>query len=97
MANKKTISKKLSERTFLNQLESSKIIEEIFKIIYEEIKTGEEVTIVGFGKFYPYLNSSRPVRNLKTQEEMILKEYFSLRFKASKVVKEQLKKKNIKK
>jgi nucleoid DNA-binding protein len=46
---------------------------------------------VGFGKFYLYEHAERPVRNPKTQEEMTLKSYKSLRFKQSNVVKKLLK------
>ncbi len=97
MANKKTLAKKLSERTLLNQSESAQLIEELCKIILEEVREGQEVSIVGFGKFYPYFHQPRPVRNPKTQEDMVLKEYSSLRFKSSGVVKKTLKNKTSKK
>jgi len=96
VANKKELSKKLSKRTFLNQKESSMIIDELFRIITNEIKSGDgEVTIVGFGKFYSYEHVERPVRNPRTQEEMTLKSYKSLRFKASNVIKKLLKEESI--
>jgi nucleoid DNA-binding protein len=91
MINKKGVAKKLAKRTFLNQKESSMIVEELFDIILEEIKLGEEISVVGFGKFYLYEHAARPVRNPKTQEEMTLKSYKSLRFKSSNVVKKLLK------
>lgn len=90
MVNKKKLAKLLSQRTVLTQKEAENIVEEIFEIILEEVQE-DEVSIVGFGKFYSYLHNPRPVRNPKTQEEMVLKPYRSLRFKASDVVKKFLK------
>jgi len=86
------LAKRLSERTLLNRKESSQVIEELFGAIFDELKNGEDIIIVGFGKFYLYENTPRPVRNPKTQEEMLLKPYKSLRFKPSTVIKNLLKK-----
>lgn len=91
MVNKKELSKKLARRTFLTQKESAIIVDELFNILLQEIKSGEEVSIVGFGKFYLYEHAERPVRNPRTQEEMLLKSYKSLKFKSSNVVKKLLK------
>lgn len=97
MINKKELAKKLSQRTTLTQKEAGTIIADLFEIIFEEVKKEEEVSIVGFGKFYPYTHQPRPVRNPKTQEEMVLEEYKSLRFKPSTIVKKILKNKSEKK
>jgi len=91
MVNKKELAKKLAKQTFLNQKESGMVVEELFDIILNEIKSGEEVSVVGFGKFYLYEHAARPVRNPKTQEKMTLKSYKSLRFKTSNVIKKLLK------
>lgn len=91
MLNKKDLVKKLSKRTFLNNKESDMVVNELFEIIIEELKNGEDITVVGFGKFYLYEHQPRPVRNPKTQEEMILKPYKSLKFKSSNAIKKILK------
>ena len=92
--NKKALAKELSKRTLMTHKESTIIINEMFDIIMEEIIRGEEVSIVGFGKFYAYEHTARPVRNPKTQEQMILNPYKSLRFKTSNVIKKLLKNKS---
>lgn len=89
--NKKDLAKKLAKKTFLTQKESTEIIEEILEIIANEVTHGEKVSLVGFGKFYPYEHSPRPVRNPKTQEEMILDPYKILKFKISPVLKKKMK------
>ena len=91
MLNKKGIAKKLAKKTFLNLKESDMIVEELFDILIEEIKSGGEISVVGFGRFFLYEHAPRPVRNPKTQEEMVLKSYKSLKFKSSNVIKKLLK------
>jgi DNA-binding protein HU-beta len=91
MVNKKTLSKKLARKTLLTQKESGQVVDTLLDILLEELRAGEEVSLVGFGKFYLYEHAERPVRNPKTQEEMTLKSYKSLRFKQSNVVKKLLK------
>jgi len=94
MANKKDLAKKISKKTLLSSKESLQVVEALFESILEELELGEDVSIVGFGKFYLYQHSPRPVRNPKTQEEMILKPYKSLKFKCSDKIKRYLKEKN---
>lgn len=89
--NKKALAKKLAHKTLLTQKDSAVIIDELFDIIMNSLCDGEEISIVGFGKFYLYEHKPRPVRNPKTQEEMVLKSYKSLRFKSSNVAKKLLK------
>jgi DNA-binding protein HU-beta len=90
MVNKKKLATKLSKRTMLTQKEAVKVVEEIFNCVVEELVEGNDVSIVGFGKFYLYTHSPRPVRNPKTQEPMILDSYKSLRFKGSDKIKNLL-------
>lgn len=92
--NKKELARKLARKTFLTQKESIEVIEEMLGIISKEVMEGEEVSLVGFGKFYPYEHAPRPVRNPKTQEEMILSPYKTLKFKLSPVLKDKMKKLN---
>jgi DNA-binding protein HU-beta len=94
MVNKKALAKSLAKRTLLTQKESTQVVEELFDIIVDNLCDGEEVSVVGFGKFYLYEHKPRPVRNPKTQEEMILESYKSLRFKSSNVLKKLLKEKS---
>jgi len=91
MINKKDIAKKITESNLLTAKESSKIIEEIFDYIKDSLLEGEEVSIVGFGKFFLYEHSSRPVRNPKTLEPMTLVPYKSIKFKLSDKLKRKFK------
>ena len=93
MSTKKDIVKRLSKRTFLTQKESGAILNELLKIIEEQVIDSGEVKIAGFGKFYLYEHKQRPVRNPKTKEEMMLDEFSSIKFKSSSVLKKRVKNK----
>ena len=91
MINKKTLAKKIAEKTLLTQKESLQVLDSIFDGIVELAEEDGEVSIVGFGKFYLYEHAVRPVRNPKTQQEMNLRPFKSLRFKASDKLKKYFK------
>jgi DNA-binding protein HU-beta len=92
--NKKDLARKISSKTLLSQKESLQVLDAIVDSIIESLEGGEEVTLVGFGKFYLYQHTSRPVRNPKTQEEMKLKRFKSLKFKSSDKIKRYFKELN---
>lgn len=92
MFNKKYLAKKIATKTLFTQKEISQILDELFETIIIETAKGNDIIITGFGKFYLYEHQSRPVRNPKTQEEMILRPYKSIKFKPSHVLKKLLKK-----
>ena len=89
--NKKELAKELAKKTFVNQKDAEDFIEKTFEAISEAVMSGDEVTIVGFGKFFPYTHSPRPVRNPKTQEDVVLKPYTVAKFKISPILKNKMK------
>lgn len=91
MINKKELAKKVSERSMLTQAESLDVLGLFLEEIISSLEEDEEVSLVGFGKFYLYEHSARPVRNPKTQEEMLLKPYKSVKFKVSDKIKKKFK------
>jgi nucleoid DNA-binding protein len=93
MINKKDLARKISEKTLLSIKESSQVVEVLFDSITEELSSGKEVSIVNFGKFVLYKQKPRPVRNPKTMQEMILEEFFSVKFKPSTYIKDKVKNK----
>lgn len=93
MTNKKDLARKISEKTLLSIKESSQVIDVLFDVITEELSDGKEVSIVNFGKFTLYKQKPRPVRNPKTMQEMILQEFFSVKFKPSTYIKDKIKNK----
>ena len=93
MVNKKELSKLVARKTLLSNKEALQVLDVLLDTILEELENGQEVSIVGFGKFYLYEHAPRPVRNPKTQEEMLLKPYKSVKFKVSDKVKQFFKSK----
>ena len=96
MSNKKDVIKKLSKRTQYSQKEIGNILNEFFQLVEEEALETGEVKFAGFGKFFMYEHKPRPVRSPLTKEEMMLKEYKSLKFKTSIRLKNRLKEKTLK-
>lgn len=92
MINKRELAKSISEKTLLSQKEALQAIDELVESIISGLEEDGEVSIVGFGKFFLYEHAERPVRNPKTQEEMTLKPYKSVKFKVSDKIKKHFKK-----
>ncbi len=92
--NKKDLARKISSKTLLSQKESLQVLDAIIDSVIEALEEGDEVSLVGFGKFYLYQHAPRPVRNPKTQEEMKLKNFKSLKFKSSDKIKKYFKELN---
>jgi len=93
MTNKAMLARKLASKTLLSIKESSQIIDSLFESIAQELSEGNEISIVNFGKFTLYKQKPRPVRNPRTHEEMILDEFFSVKFKPSLYIKNKVKNK----
>jgi nucleoid DNA-binding protein len=91
MINKRELAKSISDKTLLSQKEALQVIDELIESIISGLEEDGEVSLVGFGKFFLYEHSSRPVRNPKTQEQMMLKPYKSVKFKVSDKVKKHFK------
>ena len=81
----------MSNRTLYTQAECKILFEALFDIISEEVISGEDVSIVNFGKFFVFTQKPRPVRNPKTGEEMILAPDKVVKFKLSQTIKKKLK------
>jgi nucleoid DNA-binding protein len=91
MINKKGLAAKIAQKTCITKKEAVQVVDLLFEEIVEELEDNGEVSIVGFGKFYLYQHSPRPVRNPKTQEEMLLKPYKSIKFRVSDKLKKHFK------
>lgn len=95
MAVKKDVIKEINNRTLLSVKESTQVVNEIFDVLMDLLQAEDEVVISGFGRFYLYEHQPRPVRNPKTQEEMVLQKYKSIKFKPSTKIKKLLKAKTV--
>ena len=90
--NKKELVREISKRTIYSQSEVKMFLEEFKEVLLERFLEGDSVLISGLGKFEIVEQKPRPVRNLKTKEEMILKPYPQVKFRVSTNIKKLLKK-----
>jgi nucleoid DNA-binding protein len=91
--NKKDLVREISKNTMYSQAEVKIFLKEFKEALLREFLKGNSVLISGLGKFEVVEQKPRPVRNLKTKEEMVLKPYPQVKFRVSTNIKKLLKKK----
>ncbi len=77
----------ISENVGLSLSDSSKIIEEIFEFILNELEKGDDVKISSFGTFSVRYKKSRIGRNPKTGIEVPITERNVVTFSSSNILK----------
>lgn len=70
--NKKDLVKYTAERTPLSQKECMQCLDAITDIIYDALKKGEDVSIMGFGKFSARQRHERKIINPQTRRPMTI-------------------------
>jgi len=81
----------ICDRVGLSKKESSEIVEIVLEEIKGVLAKGEDVKISGFGHFMVRAKNSRRGRNPKTGESIIIDPRKVVTFRASQLVKDQLK------
>ena len=81
----------ICDRVGLSKKESSQIVEIVLEEIKDVLAKGEDVKISGFGHFMVRAKNSRRGRNPKTGESIIIDPRKVVTFRASQLVKDQLK------
>lgn len=79
--NKTDLLRVLTKKTGLDRREISFIIEMMLDTILDELAADHKVSIRGFGVFQPVFYDTRPVRNPRTGEAMMLIPRKSIRLK----------------
>lgn len=88
MINKKSISEKIAEGHNLAKKEAGDIVNEVFDLIADALKSGNKVDINGFGKFEVKERSAREGINPRTKEKIAIPATHVPGFKAAKNLKE---------
>ncbi|MBC2856986.1 HU family DNA-binding protein [Cetobacterium sp. 2A] len=70
--------------------ESEKLVNGLFLTLEEVLAKGEELSIIGFGKFEVVTQSARTCRNPKTGEAIEVAEKKVVKFKVGKVLAEKV-------
>ena len=88
--NKKQLIEQMVEYTDAPKSEAEKHLEAFTRAISEALKTGEEVQIPGFGKFYVRDQKAREGRNPQSGEKMNIPASKVPAFKAGKSLKDSI-------
>ncbi len=89
---KQDIAEKINQRLGFSKQESKEFIDSFFSIIQEKVKIGEVVKIPKLGNFSMKKKRERYGRNPKTGIEAIIKKRNVVRYKSSKLLKENINK-----
>lgn len=90
--NKAALIEKLAAETATTKKEAEKMVESLVKIIIDELKAGNEVTITGFGAFMSKSRHARGgVNPQKPTERIQIPEVRVAKFKTGKTLKDALK------
>lgn len=81
--NRKELVKTISEKANLSQRQTDDILSIIGETIKEELRKGEEVKVVGFGKFEKVRRKERTARNIRTGEPIKVPARDAAKFKPS--------------
>jgi integration host factor subunit alpha len=78
------------ERIGLSKKEAGEIVEEVFAIVRDKLREGENVKISGFGTFVVNHKRARRGRNPQTGEPITIDSRTVLSFKPSQLLKERV-------
>ena len=87
---KQNVSDKIHQKLGFSKEESKTFIDSFFSIIQDKIRNGEIVKIPKLGNFSLKQKNQRYGRNPKTGEEAIIKKRKVVRFKCSKLLKNNI-------
>lgn len=88
--NKTTLVTEVANRINIPQAQAEKVINAVLENIQTTLRKGEDVTLVGFGKFGVRKRAARTVRNPQTGQQMQVAETVVPFFKPGKELKEEV-------
>lgn len=90
--NKVALAEKIVEKTGLNKKNVEEMLETFEEVVTETLKSGEEVTLTGFGTFSAKIRTARMGVNPQNPSQRIqIPEVIVPKFKAGKALKDALK------
>ncbi|ASZ08959.1 HU family DNA-binding protein [Mesoplasma chauliocola] len=87
---KKDLINEIIAKENVSKVECESVINSLFDLITEELSSGNEVSIAGFGKFTISERAAREGINPATSEKITIAASKSAKFKAAKQLKEKL-------
>ena len=88
--NKTELIEEIAQRTDSSKAEAHKYMESFEEVVAGALRSGEEIQITGFGKFYVREQKAREGRNPQSGEKMRIEARKVPAFKAGKTLKESI-------
>ena len=88
--NKKELIKAISGKTGFTQKDVETVVSSMVDVIAESVKNGDDVNIVGFGKFVAKKVEASVKRNPKTGESVSVAPHMAIKFRPSTILKENI-------
>ena len=88
---KALIAEKIAEVNGFSKKKNLGIVEQLIDIIKHRLENGEEIRILGFGKFYVRKNNPRLGRNPATGARLNIRGRKVVKFKCSRKLKDKIK------
>lgn len=89
--NKAALVEKVHEVLGSTKVEAEKVVDTVFDSITKSLKSGEEVSVAGFGIFEAKTRAARTARNPRTGESIKVPAMKTPKFRAAKALKEAVK------
>lgn len=89
--NKAALVDKVQEVLGGTKVEAEKVVDTVFDSITKSLKSGDEVSIAGFGIFEAKTRAARTARNPRTGESIKVPAMKTPKFRAAKALKEAVK------
>jgi len=88
--NKTDLIKEISDKTEFTQVDCAKVVDAFIGVVVDALKKGDEVNILGFGKFEAKERAAREGINPQTKEKIKIPASKAPAFKAGKAFKDSI-------
>lgn len=88
--NKTELIVALAQKAEITKKDAEKAVNAFVDVVYDALKTGEKVQLVGFGTFEAKERPARVARNPRTGEEITIEASKTASFKVGKALKDSL-------
>ena len=90
--NKKEFVQFMAKHNNIQQAEASNIVDKFTNTVITALRKEKEIKLIGFGNYIVSEIAAKKGKNLQTNEPIDIPAYNQIRFKASKAMKEAIKK-----
>ena len=87
---KAELVEKIAEQTNLTKADADRAVKAFINVVSSSLKSGEDVTLVGFGTFTTVDRAERPGRNPLTGKAITIAAKKVVKFKPGKTLKDQV-------